>query len=82
MFYTCLCLTLLFSFFPFQCLTFGFTDSHGGRPAGGGRRCSLCWGQHAGSGTQDAGPGAGQGIAEAQQARYPGHLWRRHPTTG
>ena len=59
-----------------------WADSSGGRPAGGGRRRSLRRGQHSRSRTQDPGPRAHQGTTEAQQARYPGHLRRCHPTTG
>lgn len=64
------------------CLISAAADSAGGGPAGGGRRRPLRRGQHAGGGTQDAGPGAGEGITEAQQARYPGDLRRRHPAAG
>lgn len=73
-------LTQFFSVFP--CLTLGWTDSTWGRSAGGRCRRALCRGQHAGSRTQDPGTGATQGTTEAEQARYPGHLWRCHPTTG
>lgn len=64
------------------CIICASADSAGGRPAGGGRWRALRRGQHAGGGTQDAGSGAGEGITEAQQAGYPGDLWRRHPAAG
>lgn len=60
----------------------GWTDTPGGCPAGCGRRRPLRWRQHTRCRTQDPGPRACQGTAEAEQAGYPGHLRRSHPATG
>lgn len=69
---------VMWSFF----LPLGWADPPGGGPAGRGRRCPLCWRQHTGRWTQDAGPRACEGAAEAEQTWYPGHLRRGHTPTG
>lgn len=66
----------------FSCGVFDPADPSWGCPAG--RWCGrpLCRHQHAGCRTQNSGPGAHQGAAEAQQTWYPRHMWRCHPATG